>query len=298
MDRLTFEAAEKAAIADKPSIDKMQQYINQYPQGAYTAKAKYYIARYNYTKGNYNEALIGINEALSAGGDASFAEDALAIRSDILARQGQYDEALKSYKELAERSSSDDNRTVAQLGAMRVAKQQGSWKEVHALSSQLLNRGGLTAQEEREVTLAKAQASAQMGNTQDAESAFRLLAKDPNTEAGAQAAYELAQMQYEQGNLKGAESTVNALIDAGTPHSYWLAKSFITLSDVYYKQGKVNDAREYLQSLRTNYPGKEQEIFNAIDTRLGKWKAGNKSSATSNASTDNTGKSKKKTSKK
>ena len=125
-----------------------------------------------------------------------------------------------------------------------------------------------------------------MGNAKDAETAFRSLAKDPSSEYGAQASYELSRMQYELGNYKGAEQTVNALIDAGTPHNYWLAKSFLTLADVYYKQGNVSQAREYLQSLKSNYPGKEKEIFNEIESRLNKWKGGNGSS-TSNSSTDN-----------
>ena len=93
-------------------------------------------------------------------------------------------------------------------------------------------------------------------------------------------------MQYELGDYSGAEATVNALIEAVTPHTYWLARSFITLADVYYKQGNVAQARDYLQSLKSNYPGKEKDIFNDIETRLKKWK-GDNSSSTSNSSTDN-----------
>ena len=48
----------------------------------------------------------------------------------------------------------------------------------------------------------------------------------------------------------------------------------------------MTQAREYLQSLKSNYPGKEKEIFNEIDSRLNKWKGGNASS-TGNSSTDN-----------
>ena len=286
MERLTFEAAEKAAIDTRPSIDKMQQYLKDYPNGAYTAKARYYIARYHYGKGNYNEAMTAIDDALRGGGDASYAQDALAMRSDILTRQGKLADALQSYKDLAERASSDDNRTLAQLGAMRVAKQMGNWSEVQAITGALLDRGGLTANEEREVTLERGLSLAQVGNTKDAETAFRALAKDPSNEYGAQASYELSRMQYEMGNLQGAEQTINALIDAGTSHTYWLAKSFLTLADVYYKQGSVAQAREYLQSLKSNYPGKEKDILNGIETRLNKWKGGNANS-TSNSSTDN-----------
>ena len=293
VERLTFEAAEKAAIDTRPSIDKMQQYLKDYPAGAYVAKAHYYIARYHYSKGKYDDAMKEIDQALQGGGDASYAQDAYAMRSDILSRQGKLDEALQSYKDLAERASSEDNRTLAQLGAMRVAKQMGNWNEVRLITGTLLERGGLTANEEKEVTLDRALSLAQVGNTQEAEAAFRTLARDPSSEYGAQASYELSRMQYEMGNYKGAEQTVNELIDAGTPHTYWLAKSFLTLADVYYKQGNVTQAREYLQSLKSNYPGKEKEIFNGIESRLNKWKGGNASS-TCNSSSDN---SKKKTKK-
>ena len=292
-ERLTFEAAEKAAISDNPSIDRLQQYLKDNPDGAYAAKAKYYIARYHYGKGNYNEAMAALDDALKGGGDASYAQDALAMRSDILSRQGKLDEALQSFKDLADRATSDDNRTLAQIGAIRIAKKMGKWNEVQSLSSILLTRGGLTSSEEKEVTLDGALAFAQVGDTKRAEAAFRELAKDPGNEYGAQASYELSRMQYEMANYKGAEQTINALIDHGTPHTYWLAKSFLTLADVYYKQCNVSQAREYLQSLKSNYPGKEKEIFNEIETRLNKW-SGGKSANTSNSSTDNGKKSNKK----
>ena len=294
MERLNFEAAEKAIIDTKPNADKMRQYLQNYPKGAYTAKAHYYIARYHYGKGEYNDAMAAIDEALKGGGDASYAQDALAMRSDIYSRQGNHEAALNSYKELASRATSDDNRTLAQLGALRVAKQMGDWKQVQEIATTLLDRGGLTAKEEKEVTLDRGLSYAQMGKTKEAEAAFKALARDANSEYGAQASYELSRMQYEMGNYKGAEQTVNELINAGTPHSYWLAKSFITLADASYKQGDVAQARDYLKSLKDSYPGKEKEIFNEIESRLNKWKT-DKSSSTGNSSTDN---SKKKSTKK
>ena len=45
MDRLTFEAAEKAAVSGKPSITKMEDYLAKYPDGAYRAQALYYVGR-------------------------------------------------------------------------------------------------------------------------------------------------------------------------------------------------------------------------------------------------------------
>ena len=268
MDRLTFEAAEKAAIATKPSIDKMQAYLQQNPNGAYAAKARYYIARHNYNNGRLSDALKGLDEALRAGKQASWAEDAMAMRSDALLQLGKTSEALASYKELAELSSSDDNRTTAELGVMRAAKRLGNWTELKTVCASLLTRGGLSASEEKEVTMNRAIAASHLGDSKSAESDLQTLARDTKSEEGAQAAYELAQLQFDAGNIKQAERTANSLVDAGTPHAYWLARTFILLSDIYVKQGKTSQAREYLQSLKSNYPGKERDILEAVDQRL------------------------------
>lgn len=268
VDRLTFEAAEKAAIATKPNITKMQQYLQQNPSGAYAAKARYYIARHNYNNGRLNDALAGLDEALRGNKQASWAEDAMAMRSDALLQLGKANDALQSYKELAELSSSDDNRTTAELGMMRAAKQLSNWNELKNVCASLLQRGGLSASEEKEVTMNRAIAASHLGDSKSAESDLKTLAKDTKSEEGAQAAYELAQLQFDAGNIKQAERTANSLVDAGTPHAYWLARTFILLSDIYVKQGKTSEAREYLQSLKSNYPGKEKDITEAVDQRL------------------------------
>lgn len=268
MDRLNFEAAEKQAIASKPSIDKMREYLSKNPNGAYAAKAKYYIARHNYNAGNLSQALTGLDEALKGNADASFAEDAMAMRADILMRQGKKTDALNAYKTLAEHSSSDDNRIVAELGIMRAAQALEKWADVKQTADRLITGGGLTSAEENEAVMARAIAASHTGDKKTAEADFRRLAADPQTAQGAQAAVELATMQYNAGNYKEAEKTINALIDAGTPHSYWLARGFLVLSDVFVKQGKKTDARDYLQSLKNNYPGKEQDIIDGINSRL------------------------------
>ena len=95
---------------------------------------------------------------------------------------------------------------------------------------------------------------------------------------GARAAFELAQYHFNAGNMKRTEAVINDFIDAGTPHSYWLARAFILLADVCHKRGDVFEARQYLESLRKNYPGNDDDIFKMIDSRLNSWKSSNSSS--------------------
>ena len=56
-------------------------------------------------------------------------------------------------------------------------------------------------------------------------------------------------------------------IQEGTPHMYWLARSFILLSDIYRSQGKDVEARQYLLSLKSNYT-EDDDIADMIAKRL------------------------------
>ena len=60
-------------------------------------------------------------------------------------------------------------------------------------------------------------------------------------------------------------------IDQSTPHAYWLARTFILLSDVYAAQDKKLDARQYLLSLQQNYQ-EDDDIRPMIEERLEKLK--------------------------
>ena len=177
----------------------------------------------------------------------------------------------------ATKATNDDNLTMAMIGMMRSARESQAWDNVVNCADDLLNSSAnLSSELEQEIILSRAIANANNGDTNAAQADLATLATNTQSEAGAQAAYELAKMQFEDDELEEAEETVNGLIDSATPHHYWLAKGFILLCDIYYKNGDVQDAIDTLKSLKENYPGREGEIFNEIDSRLSKWSKKNK----------------------
>lgn len=273
IDRLTFEAAEKAYMAEKPNITKMHGYVGKYPNGAYAPKAHYYIARHEYKSGNYDTALEEIGIVLSRNVDASFAEDALAMKGDILLRRKSLKEAQAVYEQLLPRASSHDNKLNANLGIMRTAIEMEQYAKVEKSANALLSLGGLSAEEEKEATFNRALARLSLKRGGEAVKDLKSLADNTRSIYGARAAFELAHYYYTADNLKRAETVLNNFIEAGTPHQYWLARGFILLADVCHKRGDTFEACEYLESLRKNYPGKDEEIFKMIDSRLGSWKS-------------------------
>lgn len=271
VEKATFDAAETQYI-DNKNIYKLENYLRDYPNGAFVNEAKYYIGHYYYEKRDYNSAIEALNDALNGNEDAAFAQRAMALKGAILLEQGRSEDAFDVYQTWATKATNDDNYTLAQLGVVRSAREAQMWNELVTAADELLySTNTLSSEQEQEVILARALANANLGNSHDAKDDLRTLAANTQSEAGAQAAYELAKLNYEAGDLETAEDNLNILIESDTPHNYWLAKGFILLCDIYYDKGNKQDAVDYLRSLKSNYPGKEGEIFNEIDTRLSKW---------------------------
>ena len=62
---------------------------------------------------------------------------------------------------------------------------------------------------------------------------LKILAKDTRNIYGAEAKYKVAQIYFDAGQTEQAEKEVLDYIEVSTPHTYWLARSFVLLSDVY-----------------------------------------------------------------
>ncbi|MBR6490301.1 MAG: tetratricopeptide repeat protein [Muribaculaceae bacterium] len=271
IEKATFDAAEMYYI-DNNSISKLENYLRDYPNGAYVSEAKYYIGHYYYLKNDYNSAMEALTEALDGNEDAAFAQRTMALKAALLMQRGKAEEAYDIYKTWADKATNADNLTQARLGMVRAATEAQQWNDVVKSVNDLLNSNiNLNAEIEQEVMLNRAIAYNKLGKEADAREDLRNLSANTQSEAGAQAAYELAKMQYDNGEIDEAEETVSDFINSNTPHNYWLAKGFILLCDIFKYQGKTQDAIDYLRSLKANYPGKEGEIFNEIDTRLSQW---------------------------
>jgi predicted negative regulator of RcsB-dependent stress response len=212
-----------------------------------------------------------IEEVESNNSNVSFVEDLMAMKASILVAQSKHEKAIEAFKALEDKASNSDNRLIARLGVMRSAVKIDNYAVMEAYADKLLNGSGLSAAEEKEAAFCRAYARYQQGNSEVASKEFAELAKNGNSIYGAQASFYLAELQFGENRLNEAENTLNTFIDSGTEHNYWLARAFILLADIYHKQGKTFEAREYLESLKGSYPGEADGIMEMIDSRLKKW---------------------------
>ncbi len=266
-DQLTFEAAEKDYLTSQ-STKRLQSYVEQYPDGAYRSSAWGYLMENADNNGKSSEALKYANLIIENYGDSRLAESALIVKANSEYQLGRGEDALRSWTTLESRASSPAVINTARVGIMRVARDVADYQRVVDASNALLSSSTLGAEDRNEATFSRAVAYDALGKTSEARKDWSSLAGDTDDLWGAKSSYYLAESYYNGGNLDKATTQVQKLIDSATPHTYWLARGFILLSDIYAKQGKKFEAREYLRSLRENYPGTETDIFQMIDTRL------------------------------
>lgn len=267
VERLSFEAAEKEYLKDRRT-DKLKTYIGQYPDGAYRARSLAMLledAGYR----NDSKAAVGFaSELVSKYPDNSLSEPAYIIRANALYDNGDTETALATWQALEQRASSSRNLNTARAGIMRAARDLGNYEALAAAADALLASSTIGSEDKNEATFSKALALSQTGRAAEARKLWESISSMTDDLYGAKSALYLAQSYFDDAMTDKARSTVEALTGSGTPHSYWLAKGFILLSDIYASEGKTFEAREYLNALRENYPGNEADIFMNIDSRL------------------------------
>jgi TolA-binding protein len=99
---------------------------------------------------------------------------------------------------------------------------------------------------------------------------FENLSKEVKSVEGAEAMYRVAEINYKMNKDSVAEELIYKFAQANSPHGYWLAKSFILLSDIYYEKGDLFSAKHTLQSLINNYPNETDGIKDEASAKLTK----------------------------
>lgn len=264
MDAITFEAAETAYAADQTKTAKLEQYINDFPDGRYLANALMDLAEAADSEGDASKTLIYLEQLLSKRGDSPQVPAALFLKADLLKNAGDNGKALEAYLALEQRGGAEF-APEAIAGVMRTTADAGQRTEY---ARRLLALGGVSAEDAEEARFYEASGLLHSDRSGAGEEALKQLAASPNTLSGAKAAVELGDWYLAQGDTKNALTTLEAFTDAGSVHAYWLARGYISLADAYHADGNDYLAVEYLKSLRDNYPGDEADITEAISVKI------------------------------
>jgi len=270
-DSLTYLAAERFFLRNdtKQAQTAMLNYLQSFPSGAFSVNARYYLAQTYYQDKNYVSAKQEFEKVLAAGNN-QFTEDVLVRLSELYYNDKEYEKALLLYERLQNTAANKTNQEIGSLGIIRSAALLNKSNPVVTAANRLLKDASLDPNIASEAKYYRAKAFLELGETALAEKDLQDISKDTRTIFGAEAKYLLAQNYFDQKQNGKAKEIVNEYIRQGTPHAYWLARSFILMSDIYASENDKLQARQYLESLQNNYTGKDDDIRSRINERLNK----------------------------
>lgn len=271
-DSLTYLAAEKLFMRgdNEGARRSLTNYLQTFPQGAFSSNANFYLASIAFAKKDLEEAKRLFSLVLESG-DTKFREESWARKAEIEYLDKDYAAAMESFKHLQAVAENPENKEAAKLGLMRCAELIGQPQEALLAANDLLKEPKLSPEIMSEARYVRAKAYISLKQENKALVDLKEISKDTRTIHGAEAKYLLAQLYYDNKDDKNAETVLMNFIENGTPHQYWLARGFILLADIYIRQGDDFQARQYLTSLQNNYKG-DDEIAAMIEDRLGKLK--------------------------
>lgn len=264
-EQLSYDSAIKA-LKERSETRQIEKYLADYPSGPRTPAALEALLQHLATADpdRADEYAAILSERFP---DSRQACTALEYQATRARQRDDLDAALTYWQRLAEKSSDAATATRANVGIMRTARDMGRMTEA-ATAAEAILASTAAGSAATEATYTRGVAMEADGRTDEAIDTWLSVATATSDVYGAKSAFEAADALLESGRTDKALETAQQLVKSGSPHRYWVARGFILISDIYKKKGKNLEAREYLEALHDNYPGRESDIFLMIDSRL------------------------------
>lgn len=271
-DSLLYVSAERLYLRGefKQALPAFQKYLQALPAGRFALNAYYYLGDCFYREPNRAEALKLFTYVADQPRNL-FTEDALLRKGELLYLAKDYSQALVAFERLEKESELVDNRVEAIIGQMRAQKMLGGYDRCVAMADKVMALPKVAPEILREAQYLKAQSLLALNKREAAMPLLKQLMTNTKSVEGAEAKYLYAFLLNESGKAEAAEKEIFDYIEQGTPHQYWLARSFVLLADIYHNRKEDFQAIQYLESLKANYSAQD-DIQSMVEQRLSAWK--------------------------
>jgi TolA-binding protein len=250
------------------AVASVNAYFDKFPKAIKDKQAKFIRAESYKNLGKFAPAIIDYEYILNDW-TSEFTEKALISISKIYLGNKQYNEAIVHLKKLEIASEYKANYSFAITNLMesyagiKVPDQTLQYVDLvrnyEKSSEEDKNKAGLYA----------GKAYLLKGDTTIAKKQFEQVVKDTKSIIGAEAMYNLAEVQYLKKDYKTSQKTCFDLINNMPNYDYWFAKTFILLADNYTALKDKVQAIATLKSVIDNYEGKD-EILDIANEKLKK----------------------------
>ncbi len=270
-DSLQFLAAERVYMKGdwNTAIGTLNNYIVKYCNEVTVncISAQYYLAESYYNIGNKQQALLRYHKLTTMDGN-TYMEPSLIRAAEIAYDREEYGAANTYFSKLLLVATTGENRAAARLGVLRCSYYTNLYEQTISAANEIMGIANTSDELKREARYNRAKSYLALHKADSAAADLKALATESASYAvGAEATYLYAQYLYDKGKYKLSEEVIMQFIEAGTQYPYWMARSFVLLSDIYKAQGNDVMARMHLESLRENYT-EQDDIQDMITERM------------------------------
>ncbi len=244
-------------------ITDFQKYISKYPNGIFILQANFFKAECEYSAGKTEDALVSYKFVISKP-KSEFTEQSLSRAADIVFKKQDYKEALDYYKQLEQVAEDPKNNAAAKIGLMRCNFQLKNYADAKTSAKYVLGidkSGKEMVNEAHYVTASCAyEMAASIHNTDttkaedpekydEALQEFQFVAENAKSEVGAEAKYNVANIQFLKKENKKSQKSIFELVNGEGDFPYWTDKAMILLSDNYLAMKDNFQAKETLKGV-------------------------------------------------
>jgi TolA-binding protein len=261
-DSLSYMAAENIYMSGDcdGAVNSFSDYINDFESGAYLVNAHFYKAECQLKAGDHQDALNSLN--FIAGSPRNvFTEPALLTASRINFDYQNYPAALENFLMLEDIAEVKSNITEARIGKMRCYYLLNEFGNTIDAARMVLREEKLSDELAREAHFKIGKSFLEQDRFALAQDEFQIVAREVSSIEGAESKYRVAEILYIKKEYQQAEDEIFDFIDKNTPHQYWMAKSFILLSDIYLTREDEFQAIQTLESIIDYYEEADDGIL-------------------------------------
>ena len=256
-DSIAFKAAEtKYNRGDcEASIAACQDYLRQFPNGSFVAKAHFYKGECEYGMRRYDDALADY-EVIIKKYHTEYNVTALHKAASILYNDKKYSRALTYFNKLMENTTAEEEVVYANNGAMRCAYYLKDYRSALTSAENIIRSNQTDQDLLSEALLIAGNSAMELDEVGKAKQYYSQLVPKGSNDLCAEAAYHLADIALNHDkNLEDCEARIKAILGSDYSSEYWYAKTFILYGDLYKAKGNYFQARHTYQSIVDNYGG-------------------------------------------
>lgn len=273
LENASFESAERQLTQnkDKAAIKGFENYISQFPSGAQTLKAHFYLGQLYYKDGLKEKALPHYQYVV-AEKRSDFSEESAVRAAEIYMDKQDYTKAIPLLKTLEQGADFQENIVFAQSNIMKASYQLKNYDQTLTYAEKVLSHSKVDDRIKSDAHIMIARSAMQTGNEAKAKQAYAEVQKIATGELAAEALYFDAYFKNKEGDYEASNTAAQKLAKDYASYKETGAKGLVIMAKNFAAMDDAFQATYILQNVIDNF-GQYPEVVDEAKLELSKVKA-------------------------